>query len=199
MADSYRSKPRKIMAKRRREEDPGFRTRVIERKPNHGDGYPLNKKLINKIIDIIPDEYLFGLKSIELKARGEREFGRPLATYFNLEKRIEIYSMPFDEILFYHFSPIWKEVMKSWSMKSLSKYSSVIGYYDSSDFAESASHYCIVLFHEIGHHYSFNFKTRKRSADDEEGRESQAEIFGARILNEVIDELKHIIPSPILY
>lgn len=72
MADSYRAKPRKIMAKRRREANPGFRTRVIERRPNHGDGYPLNKKLINKIIDIIPDEYLFGLKTIELKPRGER-------------------------------------------------------------------------------------------------------------------------------
>ncbi len=199
MADSYRSKPRKIMAKRRREADPGFRTRVIERKPNHGDGYPLNKKMINKIIDIIPDEYLFGLKSIELKARGERDFGRPLATYFNLEKRIEIYSMPFDEILINDFSPTWKEVMESWSMKSLSKYCGVLGYYCSSDYAQSASFYCVVLFHEIGHHYSYNFKTRKRAADNEDGTESQAEIFGARIMNEVIDELKHIIPSPIIY
>lgn len=107
--------------------------------------------------------------------------------------------MPFDEIIFCHFSPTWKEVMESWSMKTLSKYCCVLGHYCSSDYAQSTSYYCVVLFHEIGHHYSYNFKTKKRAADKEEGQESQAEIFGVRIMNEVIDELKHIIPSPVIY
>ena len=200
MADSYRSKPRKVMAKRRREANPGFRTRVIERRPNHGDGYPLNKKLINKIFDIIPDEYLFGLKSIELKPRGERFPGQPLGTYNRRTQHIIIYSYPVNRMLHYadfEDTEKWKEVFRIWADLPAEK-----DFRKDAQMIESISDcalFCKVLFHEIGHHYTYNYKTRNKPARKKEHIELQAELFGPRIMMEVISELKEIIPSPFTF
>jgi len=101
MSKSVRTEPERIIAEHNllRHSDGEIRLpRISQRKPAVGDIHPLEKATIRNILRVIPPEYLYGLKGIELRARegkpGKLKWGSTLGLYLPDEKIIWLYSFP---------------------------------------------------------------------------------------------------------
>lgn len=67
--------------------------RIIVRKPKNGDIHPLSKSAILDILEEIPAEYIYKLRSIELRARVSEPIGL-LSRYHSDAGKIILYSQP---------------------------------------------------------------------------------------------------------
>ena len=162
MSRSFRTRPPSLIASSRRAEIAGVNAfpTVIERQPSIGDIHPLDKKRLRELLPSLPQEYLYGLRSIELRPRKNAFVGYPFAQYRIKEKVICLFSLPFP----------------TWSMPKLRKESRRIyrrfGADVISDSNSSQVHWPdveslrrfqneFVFLHELGHHYQYRFKTKK--------------------------------------
>ncbi len=153
--------------------------RIIERKPKEGDIHPLSKQEILSILEEVPAEYIYNLKTIELVPRNSNS--KYAGLYLRSEQKVVIYSYPIEEIkeitdiIYFVLAercnlpvPDYEienadEIKVQWSKESLSWY------------------FKHLLFHELGHHLSnINKQRRKYAVGD--SQEKLADLRAQRLM-----------------
>lgn len=162
MSRSFRTRPPALIAASRRGKTAGGRMfpTIIERQPSIGDIHPLDKKLIRELLPSLPEEYLYGLRSIELRPRKNAFVGYPFGQYRIKDKTICLFSLPF---------PTWSmPKLRKESRRTYRRFGAIV---EDDDHASSV-HWpeleslrnfqteCVFL-HELGHHYQYRFRTKK--------------------------------------
>ena len=171
MARSYRTDPTKVIAKRRMPSSFA-QCRVIETLPKPGDIHPLSGRQISRMIQWIRKRYLYGLESIELRARQGTQIGHPFGLYLNDESRIWIYSVPFPEWRFPKAVPVGIYESHGATIRSDGE-EIVVTWPRLVDVAYFI--YREVLLHELGHHYHNRYRTKHPHPKTPAAKESSAE------------------------
>ncbi len=153
--------------------------RIIERKPKEGDIHPLSKAEIKKILEDLPKEYIYKLKTIELAPRNESS--KYAGMYLPSEQKVIIYSYPIEEIrdsadiILIAFAERYNipapefefensdTIKVRWSKESLSWY------------------FKKLLFHELGHHLSHTNRARRKLPVGE-ANENLADLRAERLM-----------------
>jgi hypothetical protein len=122
--------------------------------------HPIDKKILRGLLPTLPEEYLYGLRSIELRPRKNAYIGYPFGQYRIKDKVICLFSLPF---------PTW--TMPKLGRESRRAYrrfgASVVddGHTSHVHWPDKVSIQAFqtefVLLHELGHHYQYRFKTKK--------------------------------------
>jgi hypothetical protein len=166
MSDSYRTRPRGIIARERMPRDRNGRViypRIIIRKPRPGDIHPLNRKLITFAYKKLPLEYFYGLKEIELRARTDA-VSKPFAKYSIYAKKIIMYSVPKEQ---WYIEDAPRPLIAA-----LRRYSAKVRKFEDGIIVEWEEDFLLfmfylsIFFHELGHHYLFQYKCKKRPPMD---------------------------------
>lgn len=183
MSKSYRDQPPRYLAARRAAEctDAEVRLpRVVRRRPRDGDVHPLSPRILRFFLKTdVPKEFLYGLKSIELRERRDRQIGNPFGEYWRDERIIVLYSLPTEWIvsasntesvaLYKRFGAITTELADgveiSWK-----------------NYVDFATWFFIdVVAHELGHHYRNQYKISVGARGSTPHEEWQAELHSRRI------------------
>ena len=169
------------MALRRMRRSPtrsGWKPRIVVRAPYPGDVHPLDRRWIASYLERVPVEFIVGLKSVELLAR-KNPVGFPYGDYMSDERRIRLYSLP----------------PSGWRMGA--QYSGTISQCKSlgarvenlGDEVEltwpdrtSLEIFMVDTFlHELGHHYVYMHRTRRKLPSTVIGHEHLAEQWRVRL------------------
>jgi len=180
MSHSYKTEKPSVQASRNLVREGGVvkPLRIIKRKPFHGDIHPLNKRQIRNLLKLVPDEYVYGLKAIELRPRNG-EIGCPFGQYLRNEKIILLYSLPMN----------WGEIpLGTQCISSVEMWNANI-----SDHGEKYKvvwenkvdlffwFFTYVLTHELGHHYHEQYKHRNGTRVSHSHNELLADIHSERV------------------
>lgn len=190
MSRSFRTRPKDLIARDRmprdRQGDILF-PRIIIRKPRPGDCHPLNRRMIARAFEKLPLEYFYGLKEIELRAR-QGGIGEPFGSYSAYAKKIILYSVP---------GRLWKiknpseglvAAVRRYHPEIREDETGIAVVWDSAFLLRMF--FLSTLFHELGHHYTHQYKGKKKPPLDVRSKEFQADaqvvklqkhVFGVRI------------------
>lgn len=195
MSKSLRTQPTRIIARRRIEKnvygDIQY-PRIFVQKPRQGDFHPVDRKLMSKILERIPIEYIYGLKKIALRSRMSQKIGDPYGFYLYYEKMIVLYSVPSDTWVLDGFSQKWRKGFKSWGLKIEKQGESFFGCWEP---GKLRHFFCAILCHELGHHYSFQYRSKNKLILNKTTNENLADLHGSRILTAVASDLKELVGS----
>ena len=178
MSRSRHTDPPRVTARRADARTGMARARVVERRPRQGDIHPVPKDIVEALLVVVPGEYSHGLRLVELRAR-QGPLGQPYAEYRRGEKTVVIYSVP-----------------RQWEMRSIPGYEqrsmsrfgarlerrgdSWLVHWD--DLEKLAFWFAyIVLFHELGHHFSDQYHRRRGWIGGRPYREAFADGTARRI------------------
>lgn len=191
MTRSYRTDHPRRIAQRRIARDAGgnpILPRIIERRPRPGDVHPIPKRVLRRMLADVPLEFLHGLGSIDLRARKNDAIGKPLATYHHYHRTIVLYSLPFTWSL---------PVMPRRLLRSLLKWHATVDTAGGSVTVTWPEWYQLgfwyfdfVLCHELGHHFSEQYRQRYGRVDGTRCREAVADLRGMRLWQEWWGRLK---------
>jgi hypothetical protein len=152
--------------------------RIIVRRPRRGDTQAVPTQVLRGALRSFPPEYLVGLKSIELVPRPSI-IGEPFAIYRRSDKTIFLYSLP--------MSWSWKsatayiqETMKHYGAEISSSDTCVSVQWESA-VARSVWFVMEVLSHEIGHHYRYQNRFRRKQSPHSRDEEMGAYLHSWRI------------------
>jgi hypothetical protein len=103
MSLSYRTMPTEQLARWHYPRNPDhylIRPRVIEREPRPGDIHPLPQSDLRAFLGVVPIDYTYNLRFVELRPRVSEEIGHPYGFYRFKERMIVLYSVPAREWFF---------------------------------------------------------------------------------------------------
>lgn len=166
MSRSYRTRPKSIIANERMPRDKRGRftfPRITVRKPEHGDIYPINRKTLAKAYGILPLEYFYGLKEIELRTRC-KDIGEPFGKYSPHEKKIILYSVPEKQWNIANPSDTLIAALCRYHAKIRNTEGGIVVEWEA-DFLLSMF-YLSIFFHELGHHYMHQYKCKRKPPMD---------------------------------
>jgi len=166
MSRSFRTEKESSIARRRIQHDADGSVvlpRIISRKEYPGDVHPLSRRSLGRLLRTVPEEYLYGLSRIELRARESIDIGCPFGMYIGDEKAIFLYSLPLEWRLpslsgwlerslnefFAETTTTGKEILVRWPNKNLL----------------SLWFYCEVFAHELGHHFRNQYRHKRKRGD----------------------------------
>jgi len=195
MSRSYRTQKESVIAERRMPRDNNGDIeypRVVERKASRGDIHPLSKSALNRLFrNMLPIEYLYGLKRIELRPRKNSRIGCPFGEYQWDERVIRLYSLPLEWNLDYFDKEL---------LDSITKYHKNIGPAESGErliyvkWPEEPMlgmwYYSYVLTHELGHHFNEQYKAKKKRLQTFRHEEMVADLHSKRLTAELHKELE---------
>lgn len=166
MSKSFRDRPAWKTAKIKMKVDKNNKIilpRVVERICLKTDFYPFGKHLIAKLLKIIPREYIYGLKRIELRPRPNSDIGNPYGIYWLDEKIVILYSVP-KGIWEYsnQLSQGWQDLFELHDARILKENESKIQVVWEKNVDLAYFIYKEVLLHELGHHYENQYKTKRK-------------------------------------
>ena len=167
------------------ENKESFYPKILTRKPFHKDDHPLSKSEINRVLRLIPKKYVFGLKEIELLPR-KNSVGQPFAYYSPREKKIVLYSMP--KALELKSKELVKSILHY--SGTLESKEGILKLYWKDPIYRSIWFCHIVLFHEIGHHYMHQFKTKRKLPKSTLLHEILADLHKNRIIIEEFNRIR---------
>jgi hypothetical protein len=177
MSFSYRTEPIRRQAwtrVRRTREGAVIYPRVIQRAPRSGDIYALNKSAIVAMYPYIRMAYLNGLSQIELRARVSPEVGDPYGSYVPGEASIRLYSTPRDLWIFRDTSVRWHWRPARYGARLEQVGADVHVHWSSvSDLARFL--FVNVLAHELGHHFDFRYKHKRKLPGTRRAKEQSAD------------------------
>ena len=154
--------------------------KVIQRACLKSDFFPFDKQPISVLLRLLPKEYIYGLKQVELRPRPNSGIGNPLGLYRRSEKKIILYSAPknswdFDKLGqgaqdYYelHGATVLKE--SNSSVKVVWK-----------EVIDLAFLFYTVFLHELGHHYQHQYRTKESIPDLKVSREKFAELVSSKL------------------
>jgi len=155
--------------------------RVIGRRPSPGEIHPLPPWKIRNLFRLIPIEYIYGLKHVELRPRLSKDIGRPFGCYLPSDKVIWLYSLP----------TIWRMKQANQCLrKGAEEFGATVSNVDNhveinwsaSDTARLDLWFCAhVLTHELGHHFVEQYKNKRGRNMRRSHHEFVAEIHSQRI------------------
>lgn len=185
MTRSYRTDPPRRIAQRRIARDAEgnpILPRIIERRPRPGDVHPIPKRPLRVILADVPPEFLHGLGYIDLRARKNDAIGRPFASYYHDYHTIVLYSLPLTWSL---------PVMSRRLLRSILKWHATVDTVDGSVTVTWPEwpllglwYFDHVLCHELGHHFSEQYRQRYGRVDGTRCREAVADLRGMRLSRE---------------
>jgi hypothetical protein len=160
---------------------------VVERRPRQGDIHPIPKDIVEALLVVIPSEYAHGLRRVELRAR-QGPLGQPYAEYRRGEKVVVIYSVP-----------------RQWEMRSIPEYeqrsmssfgarlerrgdSWLVQWSDLEGLTFWFAY--VVLFHELGHHFSDQYHRRRGWINGRPYREAFADGTARRIHRALLKRMR---------
>ena len=189
MSRSYRSQKESVTAERRIERKADGSPelpRIIERAPGPGDVHPLPKRVLRRVLQCMPVEYLYGLSRIELRAREKPFIGEPFGCYWVGEKAIVLYSLP--PVFYYRSLEI--EFRRSLKRSRAMIESIAYGFKISWPEPEMMSRwfYSYVFTHELGHHFVEQYKTRNSRIRSRNAEEWVADLHAKRLTDELFTE-----------
>jgi hypothetical protein len=176
MSRNDRSEPARRIAARRfardREERPIY-PRVAERTARPGDVHPLGRRHIAALLRLLPHEYVYGLRRVELRARSGNTVGGPFGYYSNREKTIVLYSVPAE------VWPLPDKPDRSYDLYEVfgaqveTRNPAAIRWLCLMDAAFFLYRY--VLLHELGHHHDNQYRCRNRYPASRAAEEGSAD------------------------
>lgn len=193
MSKSFRTEPTRIIAQRRIKKDANGDIeypRIVSRKPCLGDIHPIDRRLMKLVLQMVPLEYIYGLKRIELRSRQDKKIGEPYGFYRYPERMIVLYSVPSDSWMFDGFPPLWRKAFRALGAK-IEKHGET---FFCTWHPNKLKHFiCAVLCHELGHHYTFQYDSKNKLIPHQTTNENLAELHGSRILTAIASDLKVLI------
>ena len=193
MSRSRNTEKKSVYAARRiaRDEDGSpVIPRVIVRRARRGDIHPLPGQILRDFLKLVPIEYLYGLRDIELRARESEEIGRPFGYYRPSEKAIVLYSLPWS----------WRHLRLSRSMQnSIELYKGIIRRNDQDKFVDVEGpdrirygmwFYTEVVLHELGHHIRNQYRRSRGRLGRRIDEEIIADLHGERLMRILLRTLK---------
>ena len=182
MTRSYRTDHPSRVAKRRVLRDARgnpLLPRIIERKPRRGDIHPLPKFFIGRMIPDIPIEYLYGLRYIELRARENKSIGKPFAFYDRADRIMVLYSLPLEWSLNGISEPLEQSVRRCYG--TIVKDDGSVTVTWPRQFLMNFWFFDYVFCHELGHHFSEQYRHRQGRVEGRFYREAVADLRGMRV------------------
>jgi len=187
MARSRHTDPPRIIARRVDAQTGMARARVVERHPRQGDIHPIPKDIVEALLVIIPSEYAQGLRRVELRAR-QGPLGHPYAEYRRGEKVVVIYSVP----------RLWEmRSIPEYEQRSMSRFGARLERHGDAwlvqwDDLEGLSFWFayVVLFHELGHHFSDQYHRRGGWISGRRFREAFADATARRIHRALLKRMR---------
>lgn len=194
MSRSYRTQKEATIANKRMPRDRSgsiVYPRVVERKPSPGDIHPVSKPVLSRLFcDMIPLEYVYGLKRVELRPRRNNQIGYPFGEYQWDEPVIRLYSLPLE----------WS--FKGFDKQLLDSVVSCNGIVRLADSGEDLIHvkwpgeaclglwfYSYVITHELGHHFNERYKTKNSRSKAGKYEELVADLHAKRLTEALHKEL----------
>lgn len=162
MSLSYRTMPTEQLARWRYPRNPDhylIRPRVIEREPRPGDIHPLPQSDLRAFLGVVPIDYTYNLRFVELRPRVSEEIGHPYGFYRFKERMIVLYSVPAREWFF----PLRLQHYAQGYLKSYRADAEItdmgvrVTWKQPKDLSLFMLH---VLFHELGHHYNHQYRCK---------------------------------------
>lgn len=182
MSRSYRTRRPAQIAASRLSRDPEGRAalpRIVVRPPAPAEVHPLAPDGIRSLLARMPEEYLYGLRRVELQTRG-RPVGRPYGFYRPPEAKIVLYSLPqrwyVPALIGFHAI----ELSRCGALLQATGTGYWVWWADRADLAYF--HY-EVLLHELGHHHAHRYRTRRPVPRYTDGREAQADLHVRRLIS----------------
>lgn len=186
MSRSYRSQKESVTAERciqRVTDGSPVLPRIIERAPAPGDSHPLSKRVLGRLLQRVPVEFIYGLSRIELRARELPRIGAPFGSYWISERAIVLYSLP----SVFHFRTLSADFRRS-----LNRFHAVIKS-DSDGFTISWPEpavmslwfYSYVFTHELGHHFIEQYKSKNSRIRSRNAEELVADLHAKRFTDEL--------------
>lgn len=194
MSLNSRTIPTKKIAARRFARDREGRPvlpRVVERRPRPGDIHPLDRKHLALFLRYQPTDYLYGLKQVELRPRLTEEIGRPFGYYSPSEKAIVLYSVPAQE---WHFPAPGPRAVAQFvacgaTVTEEEGGSVRVCWTDPIDAAYFL--YREVLLHELGHHYDYQYRHKRKYPSGRIYEETSANRHAMRLGRRPVFALRH--------
>lgn len=157
--------------------------RIIARRPRRGDEHPLPKSILTGALRTVPVEYLYGLTRIELRARASK-VGDPYGYYAPVKKFIVLYSLP-----------------RQWTTDCLSRSDRERMERFGAEVTQNGRTYHVhwpsepglavwfftdTVMHELGHHFSEQYKKKRGPLKGRWFREMSAELHALRLTRAMV-------------
>jgi hypothetical protein len=172
----------------RHEDGEACLPRIIVRRPKRGDIHPLPKSILAGALRTIPLEYLYGLSCIELRARQGNEIGAPFGAYRPRDRVIILYSLPLSWVVSSMPEGRQKEVERfrarvsregpQWHVRWPSEASLAVWFFAG------------VVTHELGHHFSEQYKNKRGRIRGARFREMNADLHSFRLTRAMFNRLR---------
>ena len=190
MSRSFRDRPTWKTAELRQKTDKEGKIilpKVIQRACLKTECYPFDKRPIEKALELLPPEYIYGLKSVELWPRAGR-VGFPLGVYLRPDKTIIIYSVPKKPWV---FDSLGQGTQNYYEMNGviITKGEGHSVTVEWTKWVDLAFVFYNTFLHELGHHYQFQYRTKKKFPVHSVTREAFADMFSQRMWEQ---ELFHV-------
>ena len=188
MARTFRTQKRAHLAERRisRTRTGEVRyPRVVQRTPRDGDSHPADRRFVANLLRLVPVEYLYGLKRIELRARQSEEVGKPFGLYLPDEKTIILYSLPMEWS--------WKGISpRSRLVLSMRRFFAEIRHDDGVlhiRWPEAGSRSVWFYSKVLSHHHRNQYRARLRPIGSRDG-ERAANLRSRRLFKDLVKQLR---------
>jgi hypothetical protein len=162
--------------------------RIIARRPKRGDIHPLPKSILAGALRTIPVEYLYGLSRIELRARQGNRIGEPLGAYRPRERVIVLYSLPLSWVV---------DSMSENRQKGMEAFGGRVGRHGEqwhvcwpSESSLAVWFFAEVVTHELGHHFSEQYKKKRGKIRGVRFREMNADLHSFRLTRAMFNRLR---------
>ena len=171
----------------RDEDGRPYLPRIVARKPKSGDIHPLPKTVLAGALRTIPVEYMYGLSRIELRARQGR-IGDPFGAYRPDEKIIVLYSLP----------RLWVvDMMSEGGQRDLEAFGARVSQHGRqwhvhwpSEVHLAVWFFKTVVTHELGHHFSEQYRKKRGRITGMRFREMNANLHSFRLTREMFNRIR---------
>ncbi len=166
--------------------------RIIVRKPTIGDIHPIGLKWIRSYLLDVPLPYLNNLTAVECRPRSGA-VGKPFGAYLVSERRIILYSVPAEE---WRFSKKFEA-----SIPAYRSHGAQVNVDDKGfrvtwpNPAKLEILFVETLFHELGHHYNFTYRRRRKVPSEKIAQESIADAHITKIWKHIKTQYEQQMPN----
>lgn len=170
--------------------------RIVRRRPRPGDVHPIERKQMGGLMALVPPEYLYGLNRVELRPRVD-EVGKPYGYYSPGEKFIVLYSTP----LIWDLGPVSEAssrldqlvFLESTGAEVRSEQDRLMVCWAPVDL--EMFYIWQVVLHELGHHYSNQWKRRRKRPPWGRYQEIIAELHKQKLSARIIRKFLTLVTS----